>query len=165
MERIMNNSQQLSKSAQSVQNVLDKHNIQTKVLELPSSTRTAQDAANTIGCKIEQIVKSLIFKTKDTNKPILILASGPNRVNEALIESVVGEKIVKADADFTREVTGFAIGGIPPVGHKQQIQTLIDKDLLNYEELWAAAGTPNAVFCIKPKDLLTLTAGQVISVQ
>lgn len=160
----MNSYQALSKSAQSVQDVLDKNGIKTKVLELPSSTRTAQDAAQSIGCKIEQIVKSLIFKTKYTNTPILVLASGPNRVNESIIESIVGEKIVKADADFTREVTGFAIGGIPPVGHKQQIKTLIDQDLLKYEELWAAAGTPNAVFCINKNDLVPLTNCQVIAI-
>ncbi len=160
----MDNNQTLSKSAQSVQNLLDKKGIKTKVLELPSSTRTAQDAANTIGCKIEQIVKSLIFKTKDSNTPILVLASGPNRVNEKILEEIVGEKIIKADADFTREVTGFAIGGIPPVGHKQSIKTFIDKDLMNYDELWAAAGTPNAVFCLKSIDLKNLTDGAVIAI-
>jgi len=160
----MDNNQLLSKSAQSVQNVLDQKGIKTKVLELPSSTRTAQDAANTIGCKIEQIVKSLIFKTKDTNRPILVLASGPNRVNEKMIEEVVGQIIIKADADFTREVTGFAIGGIPPVGHKQFIRTLIDEDLMNFDELWAAAGTPNAVFCLNKHDLASLTNGQIIAV-
>lgn len=160
----MDSNNSLSKNAQGVQNVLDQKGIKTKVLELPSSTRTAQDAANTIGCKIEQIVKSLIFKTKDSNSPILVLASGPNRVNEKMVEEIVGEKIIKADADFTREVTGFAIGGIPPVGHKQQLRTLIDQDLLNYDELWAAAGTPNAVFCLKSGDLKSLTNGQVVAI-
>jgi prolyl-tRNA editing enzyme YbaK/EbsC (Cys-tRNA(Pro) deacylase) len=156
--------QELSRSAQSVQDVLDKKGIKTKVLELPASTRTAQDAAQTIGCKIEQIVKSLIFKTHETNEPILVLASGPNRVNEKMIEAIIGAKIVKADADFTREVTGFAIGGIPPVGHKQQIRTLIDQDLLQYPELWAAAGTPNAVFCLQSSDLTSLTNGQEVAI-
>lgn len=154
----------LSKSAQSVQNVLDQKGIQTTVIELPSSTRTAQEAAQTIGCQIGQIVKSLIFKTKESNTPILILASGPNRVNEAMIEAVVDEKIVKADADFTREVTGFAIGGIPPIGHKQTIKTFIDKDLMNFEEGWAAAGTPNAVFNLKTIDLQNLTNGDIIQI-
>ena len=154
----------LSKSAQSVQNALDKKGIQTKVVELPASTRTAQDAAQAIGCQIDQIVKSLIFKTKDSNTPILVLASGPNRVNESMVESVVGEKITKADADFTREVTGFAIGGIPPIGHKKIIKTFIDEDLMKFKELWAAAGTPNAVFCLKNNDLQSLTNGIIITI-
>lgn len=157
-------NKQLSKSAQVVQNILYQQGINFKVIELPTSTRTAQDAATTIGCQLSQIVKSLIFKTQKTHKPILVLASGPNRINEQLIEKHLEEKIEKADADFTREVTGFAIGGIPPIGHKQPIQTFIDKDLLQLSELWAAAGTPNAVFNLKPEDLLTLTNGQVISI-
>jgi prolyl-tRNA editing enzyme YbaK/EbsC (Cys-tRNA(Pro) deacylase) len=154
----------LSKSAQSVQNALDQKGIQTTVIELPASTRTAQEAAQAIGCQIGQIVKSLIFKTKKSNSPILILASGPNRVNESMIETILGEKIVKADADFTREVTGFAIGGIPPIGHKQTIKTFIDKDLMNFEEGWAAAGTPNAVFNLKTIDLQNLTNGDIIQI-
>jgi prolyl-tRNA editing enzyme YbaK/EbsC (Cys-tRNA(Pro) deacylase) len=160
----MNQKHALSKSAQSVQNVLDKKGIQTTVIELPTSTRTAQDAALTIGCLIDQIVKSLIFKTKDSNTPILVLASGPNRVNESMIEAAIGEKITKADADFTREVTGFAIGGIPPVGHKQTIKTFIDQDLMKFEKLWAAAGTSNAVFYLKNSDLLALTNGTIIAI-
>lgn len=154
----------LSKSAQSVQDTLTQKGITTRVLELPSSTRTAQEAAQSIGCKIEQIVKSLIFKTIDNHNPILVLASGPNRVNEKIIEEIVEEKIVKADADFTRQVTGFAIGGIPPIGHKQHLRTFIDQDLLHHDELWAAAGTPHAVFCLKSSDLKSLTNGQVIEV-
>jgi prolyl-tRNA editing enzyme YbaK/EbsC (Cys-tRNA(Pro) deacylase) len=160
----MEHKQSLSKSAQSVQNALDQKGIQTAVVELPASTRTAQDAAQTIGCQIDQIVKSLVFKTKDSNTPILILASGPNRVNEALIEAVIGEKIVRSDADFVREVTGFAIGGIPPMGHKQPLKTFIDEDLMKLQELWAAAGTPNAVFSLKADDLQALTQGIVIAI-
>lgn len=154
----------LSKSAQSIQDSLTKKGAHFKVVELPESTRTAAEAAAAIGCKIEQIVKSLIFKTKETNMPILVLASGPNRVDEKMIEAEVGEKISKADADYTREVTGFAIGGIPPMGHKQELRTFIDQDLLKFEELWAAAGTPHAVFSLKPVDLETLTKGKVIAV-
>ena len=92
------------------------------------------------------------------------MASGPNRVNEKLIEARVGQKIIKADADFTREVTGFAIGGIPPIGHKQKIQTFIDQDLLKFDEVWAAAGTPHAVFMIKSRDLQTLSGSIVVAV-
>jgi len=160
----MENKQKLRKSAQSVQNTLDAKGIQTTVIELPASTRTAHDAAQAIGCTIEQIVKSLVFKTKESNMPILVLASGPNRVNESAIEAMVGEKIVKADADFVREVTGFAIGGIPPIGHKQALKTFIDKDLMALHDLWAAAGTPNAVFNLKSSDLQALTKGIIITV-
>ncbi len=156
--------QKLSKSAQAVQDALLKKGSHFKVLELPESTRSAQEAAQAIGCEVAQIIKSLIFKTKDTNKPILVLASGSNRVDEKLIEKQLGEKITKADADFTREVTGFAIGGIPPMGHKQKIQTFIDEDLMKFSELWAAAGTPNAVFSLKPHDLQTLTGGTIIAI-
>jgi prolyl-tRNA editing enzyme YbaK/EbsC (Cys-tRNA(Pro) deacylase) len=153
----------LSKSAQNIQDILNKKGITAKVLELPNSTRTAEDAAVAIGCTVAQIVKSLIFRTKETNEPILVLASGPNRVHEKLISEAVGEEIIKADANFTREVTGFAIGGIPPLGHKQPIETFIDEDLLKLKELWAAAGTPNAVFSIDALVLENLTRGKVIA--
>ncbi|MDP1608478.1 MAG: YbaK/EbsC family protein [Chlamydiales bacterium] len=155
----------LSKSAESVQKILLAKNLQAKVIELPASTRTAEDAAKAIGCMIGQIVKSLVFRTKSTNKPILVLASGPNRVNEQTISHHVGEEIVKADAEFTREVTGFAIGGVPPIGHKQSISTYMDEDLLQFQELWAAAGTPHAVFNLNPETLVSLTAGKVISIK
>jgi prolyl-tRNA editing enzyme YbaK/EbsC (Cys-tRNA(Pro) deacylase) len=159
-------TQPLPKSAQSVQTVLSNKNLDCKVIELSDSTRTANDAASTIGCEVAQIVKSLIFKTKETERPVLVLASGSNRVNDKSIESQLGEKITKADADFTREVTGFAIGGIPPVGHKQPIDLIfIDEDLLKHEDLWAAAGTPNTVFNLKSKDLVELTHGKIISIQ
>jgi prolyl-tRNA editing enzyme YbaK/EbsC (Cys-tRNA(Pro) deacylase) len=155
----------LSKSAQSVQDVLSEKGIDAKVIELPASTRTAEEAADTIGCEVAQIIKSLIFRTKHTNKPILVLASGVNRVNEKLIAKAVGEEIIKADAGFTREVTGFAIGGIPPVGHKQKIETFIDEDLLKLKELWAAAGTPNAVFSLDSAVIANLTDGKVIAIK
>ena len=155
----------LSKSAQSVQDVLNKKGIEAKVVELPASTRTAEEAAKAIGCQVAQIAKSLIFRTKQTNQPILVLASGINRVNEKTLSRLIGEEIGKADADFTREVTGFAIGGIPPVGHKQVIATYIDEDLLQYEELWAAAGTPNSVFGLKSAVIADLTGGKIISIK
>lgn len=155
----------LTKSAQSVQDTLNKKGIECLVIEISSSTRTANDAAIAIGCHISQIVKSLIFKTKQSNKPVLILASGQNRVIEKIIESYVGEQITKADANFTREVTGFAIGGIPPIGHKQLIDFIfIDEDLLKFDSVWAAAGTPNAVFNLQGKDLIEITNGKVISI-
>lgn len=156
----------LTRSAASVQEALNNKGLECMVRELPQSTRTAIDAATAIGCEVTQIVKSLIFKTKTTHRPVLILASGPNRVNEKVIEREVGEEITKADADFAREITGFAIGGIPPVGHKEKIDLIfIDEDLLKFDSVWAAAGTPNAVFNLRGNDLLEMTAGKVISIQ
>lgn len=159
-----NDYKELSKSAQFIQNELAKKGINFKVIELSQSTRTANDAASAIGCSVGQIVKSLIFRTKKSSKPILILVSGPNKVNEKSIEIEIGETIEKADANFTKEVTGFAIGGIPPIGHKQKIETFIDEDLLKFDELWSAAGTPHAVFNLKPKDLELITQGKIISI-
>jgi prolyl-tRNA editing enzyme YbaK/EbsC (Cys-tRNA(Pro) deacylase) len=157
-------SSPLSKTAQRFQDVLASKGLETRVVELSASARTAAEAAQALGCAQAQIVKSLVFRTKDTGRPILVLASGINRVNEQAIAAHVGEKIAKADAEFTRETTGFAIGGIPPMGHKQTIATFIDKDLLTYPELWAAAGTPHAVFCLAPSALERVTGGTVISI-
>ncbi len=111
----------LSKSAQTVQQALAKKGLAFEVLELSASTRTANDAANTIGCEVAQIMKSLLFCSAKTKQPVLVLASGVNRVNEKIIEQWVGEKIVKAEVQFTRDITGFAIGGVPPIAHKQTI--------------------------------------------
>ncbi len=156
----------LSKSAQRVQEALSKREHSFEVKALSFSARTALDAATTIGCDIAQIVKSLLFRSIDTNQPILILASGINRVNEKKIEKLVGEKIVKADADFTRKITGFAIGGIPPVGHQQKINFIfIDEDLLKFEILWAAAGTPHTVFSLHSIDIANLTDGKIVSIK
>jgi prolyl-tRNA editing enzyme YbaK/EbsC (Cys-tRNA(Pro) deacylase) len=161
---MMNDKPELSKSAQRVQNTLVEQGHAFNVREFSASTRTAAEAALALGCDVAQIVKSLIFKTAQEHKPILILVSGVNRVDEKVIAHALGEKIVKADAEFTKAVTGFTIGGIPPLGHIQPITTLIDVDLLQFDELWAAAGTPNAVFNLHSADLVTLTKGKIISV-
>ena len=153
-----------SKSVQKVQNILKEYGIDTKIVQFPESTRTAQEAADAIGCDIAHIVKSLIFCTEKTDQPILVLTSGINRVNEKIIEAAVGEKIKKADADFTRNVTGFAIGGVAPIGHVQKIKTFIDEDLLQYKTVWAAAGTPHTVFSLTSSDLSRITDGMVIKV-
>ncbi len=155
----------LSKSAQSIQNTLSEKNLSAEVVELPASTRSAKEAGEAIGCVVAQIVKSLIFRTKETKKPILILASGVNQVNEKTVAKLIGEKIERADPNFVREVTGFAIGGIPPVGHKQPIETFIDEDLLQFETVWAAAGTPHAVFSLQSVNLQNLTGGKVTSIK
>ena len=135
------------------------------MIEHAESTRTAQEAAERAGCELGQIVKSLIFKGKSTNKPILVLTSGANRVDEKRISEYIGESIGRADADFVRAATGFAIGGIPPVGHAQKIETYLDEDFLQYESVWAAAGTPNAIFELKTEDLQKMTNGKVVRVK
>lgn len=155
----------LSNSAQRVQAALNKIGLNLRVVELPGSTRTAADAAASIGCSVAQIAKSLIFRLKSSNQALLVIASGVNRVDEKLLAVQVGEKIGKADADFVRTQTGFVIGGVPPVGHSTKIRTFIDEDLFQFEEIWAAAGTPNAVFRLAPDDLLRATQGQVMAVK
>lgn len=135
-----------------------------QVVELPDSTRTAAEAAQAVGCQVGQIVKSLIFKGKRSERPILVVASGSNRVDERVIEALIGEPLGKADADFVRQHTGFAIGGVPPVGHAEKLLTFVDEDLLQYAEIWAAAGTPNAVFRLAPPDLVRMTSGQVVKI-
>jgi Cys-tRNA(Pro) deacylase len=134
-----------------------------EVLEFDATTRTAEDAAAAIGCTVAQIAKSLVFRAQD-GRPILVVASGAHRVDEKTIARQVGKPITRADADFVREATGFAIGGVPPVGHRTAPIVLIDEALMTFDEIWAAAGTPNAVFRLTPADLVTLTAGTVAAV-
>ncbi|MEW6084055.1 MAG: YbaK/EbsC family protein [Chloroflexota bacterium] len=156
---------QLSPSAQKIQGLLRSLGYDYAVIEHAESTRTAQEAADRAGCELGQIVKSLIFKGKESNKPILVLTSGANRVDEKRISEYAGEAIGKADADFARAVTGFAIGGVPPIGHVEKIETYLDEDFLQYETVWAAAGTPNAIFELKTSDLQKMTGGKVARVK
>jgi len=155
----------LSPSAQKIQDQLQSLGYDYTVIEHAESTRTAQEAADRAGCQLGQIVKSLIFKGKDSGKPILVLTSGANRVDEKRISEYAGEPIGRADADFVRAVTGFAIGGVPPFGHTQKMETYIDEDFLQYPGIWAAAGTPNAIFELKREDLQKLTNGNVVRVK
>jgi prolyl-tRNA editing enzyme YbaK/EbsC (Cys-tRNA(Pro) deacylase) len=135
-----------------------------EVLEFDASTRTAADAAAAIGCEVAQIAKSLIFRSGTSGRAVLIIASGADRVDEKKAAAAIGEPIARADADFVREATGFAIGGVPPIGHKTQPIVLIEESLLALGEIWSAAGTPNAVFRLTPSDLVALTGGQVVGV-
>ena len=155
----------LSASAQKVQDALEALGGEFKVVELPGSTRTAVEAAQAIGVQVGQIVKSLVFKGKRTQRPILVIASGANRVKEKKIEALIDEPLGKGDADFVREQTGFAIGGVPPVGHSHPLLTFIDKDLLQYDEIWAAAGTPHAVFRLTPAELTRITDGTLLDIK
>jgi prolyl-tRNA editing enzyme YbaK/EbsC (Cys-tRNA(Pro) deacylase) len=152
----------LSDSVKRVQDFLLAKGFSFEVKELPSSTRTAQEAADSIGCAVAQIAKSLVFREKETNLPILVIASGSNRVNLAKIEKETGLKLGKADGNYVKERVGYAIGGVPPVGHNEPLETILDQDLKNYEVIWAAAGTPFAVFQLKPADLEPLTNGSWI---
>lgn len=155
---------QNSSSVNRVRQALQSLEIETDVKELPHSTRTALDAAQAVGCEVKQIAKSLIFQTADEKKALLIITSGANRVNEEAVSQLLGWEIQVADADFVRQETGFAIGGVAPVGLKQDIPTYIDEDLLECQEIWAAAGSPHAVFRILPEELERATGGKVISV-
>ena len=155
----------LSPSAQRIQDLLNSLGFDYTVIEHAESTRTAQEAADRAGCELGQIVKSLIFKGSDSWKPILVLTSGANRVDEKRISAYAGERIGRADADFVRTVTGFAIGGVPPVGLAQKMETYLDEDFLQYQTIWAAAGTPNAIFELKTEDLQKMTGGKIAQVK
>jgi prolyl-tRNA editing enzyme YbaK/EbsC (Cys-tRNA(Pro) deacylase) len=154
----------LSVTAQKVQDALNRHGVSCRVVELPGSTRTAQEAAQAVGCRVEQIAKSLVFQGKTTKKPVLVVASGANRVNEKKLRDLLSEPVRKADAEFVREHTGFAIGGVPPAGLSNPMEIFIDEDLFKYPEIWAAAGTPHAVFKLTAADLLKITQGKVVSI-
>ena len=154
----------LKNSAEKVQQAVNALGYDFTIVEFDETTRTSKDAAAAIGCTVAQIAKSLVFRSQPGNRPVLVIASGPNRVNEDMVKAVLGETIGKADADFVRETTGYAIGGIPPVGHLIPIRTFIDADLLQHEVIWAAAGTPNAVFRLTPAALKEMTNGEVIAI-
>jgi len=155
----------LSPTAQKFQELLNELGYAYTVVEHEESTRTAQEAADRAGCELAQIVKSLIFKGRDSGKPILVLTSGANRVDEKRIAGYAGESILRADADFVRAITGYAIGGVPPIGHAQKMETYIDEDFLSYATIWAAAGTPKAIFELKTPDLQKMTGGKVTQVK
>lgn len=152
-------------SAQRVQNALNELGYTGQVRELEASTRTAVEAAQAAGCEVGQIVKSLVFRLEPANEAVLVLVSGPNRVHEKHLGRLLGGTLVRADAEWVREISGYAIGGIPPVGHKSPLKTYMDEDLLQYETIWAAAGTPNAVFPIEPRDLQRISSAQVVNVK
>jgi prolyl-tRNA editing enzyme YbaK/EbsC (Cys-tRNA(Pro) deacylase) len=154
----------LNPSVQKVQDTLKHLGFPNEVVELEATTRTSADAARAVGCRVEQIAKSIVFQGGNTRKPVLVIASGPNRVNEKRLGELIHEPVGKADADYVRKKTGFVIGGVPPVGHLERPEIFIDEDLLQYEEIWAAAGSPHAVFRLTPSDLVKMTGGRVVSI-
>ncbi|MGQ9636166.1 MAG: YbaK/EbsC family protein [Thermodesulfobacteriota bacterium] len=157
--------QPLSSTTQKVQEILRSLGFQNEVVEFSITTRTSAEAAQAVGCEIGQIAKSIVFRGEKTDRPILVIASGPNRINEKRIEERISEPLGKADANFVRQKTGFVIGGVPPVGHLEKMEIFIDEDLMKYEVIWAAAGTPRAVFKLTPLELIKMTRGQVISIK
>ena len=155
----------LSPSARKVQDALDALGIPGRVIEMDRTTRSAADAAAAVGCTVGQIVKSLVFKAATSGHAVLVLTSGANRVDETLLARALAEPAVKADADFVRRTSGFAIGGVPPLGHAEPMVVFVDEDLLAHTTLWAAAGNPQAVFRLTPQELRTITNGRVIRVK
>jgi prolyl-tRNA editing enzyme YbaK/EbsC (Cys-tRNA(Pro) deacylase) len=147
-----------------VERVLRERGIDSAVRHMPDSTRTAQEAADALGCEVGQIAKSLVFRGERSGAPVLVVASGADRVDERRLAEVVGEPVAKPDAEFVRARTGFGIGGVPPVGHSEPIRTLIEERLLAFDPIWAAAGTPHHVFPVSGEDLRRITGGEVVAV-
>ena len=154
----------LPPSAQRVQDALAALGCGAQVREMPASTRTAADAAAACGCAPGAIVKSLVFRGAASGQGILVLTSGANRVAEKRLGRSLGEKLARADADFVRAATGYAIGGVPPLGFATQMRVVMDADLQSYPQIWAAAGTPSAVFATAPEELARLTGAEVLQV-
>jgi prolyl-tRNA editing enzyme YbaK/EbsC (Cys-tRNA(Pro) deacylase) len=154
----------LPPSAEKVAEAANALGLAITVHVMPQATRTAAQAAQACGCSVDQIVKSLVFRIAPHGRPILLLVSGANRVNEASITTLVAGKIERPDADYVRTITGFAIGGIPPFGHSVPLETLLDETLLRHDRVWAAAGTPVAVFAVNPRELQHATKARVVSV-
>ena len=151
-------------SSQRVQEALRALGLGHEVVDLGLSARTAADAAGAVGCRVDQIAKSLVFRLRHSGRPLLVVTSGAHRVDEAKVAALIGEPLERADADFVRAETGFAIGGVAPIGHTRPVATLIDEHLLRFEEIWAAAGHPNTVFRLTPDDLVTMTQGRVAAI-
>jgi prolyl-tRNA editing enzyme YbaK/EbsC (Cys-tRNA(Pro) deacylase) len=151
-------------SIERVQEALRALGLGHEIVDLGLSARTAADAAAAVGCRVDQIAKSLVFRLRDSGRPLLVVTSGAHRVDEARVAALVGERLERADAAFVRAETGFAIGGVAPIGHAKPVLTLIDEHLLAFEAIWAAAGHPNTVFRLTPNELVTMTGGRVAAV-
>ena len=138
-------------------NLLREAGIDSGVVEFDQPTRTSAEAAAAIGCSVAEIAKSIVFRGKESGRAIVVVASGDNRVSEAKVADKLGEPLARADGDFVRSATGYAIGGVAPLGYSQPVTLLLDADLRRFETIWAAAGTPFAVFPIRPDQLRSLT--------
>ena len=155
----------LNPTAAAFQSYLREQGLDIEVVEFKESTKTAQEAAEVMGCDVAQIAKSIIFRGETSGRGILVITSGKNRVCEKKVAALAGEIPGKANAAFVRETTGYAIGGVPPVAHAQAMTVFIDEDLMAQGTIWAAAGTPNSMFPLTPALLLRLTGGQVADVK
>jgi prolyl-tRNA editing enzyme YbaK/EbsC (Cys-tRNA(Pro) deacylase) len=153
----------LHPNAERVQAELRSRGAAGEVVEIAASTRTAQEAAAAIGTTVAQIAKSLVFLAGEA--PVLVIASGVNRVSLAKLAGILGCAATRPDAETVKRLTGFPIGGVAPVAHATPMRVLIDRDLLRHEEIWAAAGTPNAVFRTTPSALARITDGEVVDVR
>lgn len=161
LQALTDMTSKLSSSANRFSRLLNGRGYSYEIVELPGSTRTAKEAANAVGCTVPQIAKSLIFRGVETGDALLAIVSGSNQADTAKLSALCGESVKMADPDFVRSQTGFAIGGVPPTGHPKPLRTLIDGDLLEFDEIWAAAGTPRAVFCMPASQLMEVTDGKV----
>jgi prolyl-tRNA editing enzyme YbaK/EbsC (Cys-tRNA(Pro) deacylase) len=155
---------ELPASSRRVHDALVARGVETTIVYLDRAARTSAEAAAAVGCRVDQIAKSLVFRLSASGRPLLVIASGANRVDEARVAALVGESLGKADADFVRAHTGFAIGGVAPVAHPEALTTLIDEHLMIWDRIWAAAGHPHTVFPLTPQDLLRITDGRVVAV-
>jgi prolyl-tRNA editing enzyme YbaK/EbsC (Cys-tRNA(Pro) deacylase) len=153
----------LPPAAQRVQALLREAGSAATVEMMATTARSAAEAAAAIGCAVAQIAKSLVFRGA-SGRAVLVIASGTNRVDEQKLAAALGEKVAKADAEFVRDRTGYAIGGVAPIGHPPGVRIFIDADLANYDAIWAAAGHPHAVFRLTASELGSLTGGTVITV-
>jgi len=154
----------LPASARRVETALCDAGLPSRIVTFAESTRTAAAAAAAIGCTVAQIAKSLVFRALESDRAVLVIASGTNRVDEAKVAAALGEAIGRADAAFVRTRTGYAIGGVPPVGHAEPPVVFVDADLARHAVVWAAAGTPNAVFETRFDDLVAMTGGRPIAI-
>ena len=153
----------LSASAAKVQAALDAAGVSTRIVEHAIAARTSAQAADVLGCTVGQIAKSLVFRAA-SGRAVLVIASGANRVDEAKVAALIDEPVGRADPAFVRAVTGYAIGGIPPLGHPAPLAPLVDRDLLRHAVVYAAGGTPNAMFPIAPAELVRASGGMVADV-
>jgi prolyl-tRNA editing enzyme YbaK/EbsC (Cys-tRNA(Pro) deacylase) len=155
---------ELPASARRVQEALAARGVDTTIVYLERAARTSEEAAAAVGCRVDQIAKSLVFRLAGSGAPLLVIASGAHRVDEARVAALVGEPLGKADAEFVRTHTGFAIGGVPPLAHPAPLTTLIDAHLMGWDRIWAAGGHPHTVFPLAPADLVRITGGRVVDV-
>jgi prolyl-tRNA editing enzyme YbaK/EbsC (Cys-tRNA(Pro) deacylase) len=155
---------ELPASARRVADALAAAGVATTLVVLADAARTSADAAAAVGCDVGQIAKSLVFRLGESGRPLLVITSGANRVDEAKVGALVGEPLRKADADFVRAHTGFAIGGVAPLAHPAPLTTLIDEDLMAWDAIWAAGGHPHAVFRLTPAELKRIAGGRVVRV-